>query len=60
MPMILLCETTLRYVHLQLSTLTQLVANGIANGEVKPLPITIFPRNKMEEAFRYLAAGKIS
>ena len=42
---------------LQLAELNQLVADGIASGEVKPLPVTVFPRTEIEEAFRYMASG---
>lgn len=30
---------------------------GIANGEVQPLPWTVFSRSKPQDAFRYLAGG---
>lgn len=42
---------------MQLAELNQLVAEGIASGEVKPLPVTVFQRNQIEEAFRYMASG---
>ena len=42
---------------LQLAELNQLVADGLASGEVKPLPVTVFPRTEIEEAFRYMASG---
>jgi hypothetical protein len=31
---------------------------GIASGEVQPLPWTAFARSKAQDAFRYLAGGK--
>ena len=34
-----------------------LLKEGIASGEVQPLPWTVFARSKAEEAFRYLAQG---
>lgn len=36
----------------------RLLAEGIMNGTVKPLPTTVFDMNKAEEAFRYMAHGK--
>ena len=30
---------------------------GIESGEVKPLPWTVFSRDKAQDAFRYLAGG---
>ncbi|XP_025018650.1 fatty acid synthase-like [Tetranychus urticae] len=35
-----------------------MIENGIKTGEVKPLPITIFESDQIEEAFRYMASGK--
>lgn len=35
-----------------------LVMNGIRDGTVKPLPRTIFDREQVEEAFRYMSSGK--
>lgn len=43
---------------LQLAALNQLVTDGIASGEVKPLPVTVYNRTEVEEAFRYLASGQ--
>jgi fatty acid synthase len=45
---------------LQLAELTQLVADGIRSGEVRPLPVTIFARTQIEEAFRFMASGNSS
>ena len=42
---------------LQLPALNKLVTEGLASGEVQPLPVTIFPRTETEEAFRYMASG---
>uniref|UniRef100_A0A6P7GXN3 Fatty acid synthase-like n=1 Tax=Diabrotica virgifera virgifera TaxID=50390 RepID=A0A6P7GXN3_DIAVI len=36
----------------------QLVANGIADGVVKPLPSVLFEESQIESAFRFLASGK--
>ena len=44
----------------QLAELNALVAAGLASGEVKPLPVTVYPRTEVEEAFRYLASGGCS
>ncbi|ALC38282.1 v-2-k05816, partial [Drosophila busckii] len=35
-----------------------LVAEGIQNGAVQPLPITLFTDQEIEKAFRYMASGK--
>uniref|UniRef100_A0A5S6QNC3 Fatty acid synthase n=1 Tax=Trichuris muris TaxID=70415 RepID=A0A5S6QNC3_TRIMR len=35
-----------------------LLAKGIAEGLVRPLPMTIFPHSRVEEAFRFMATGK--
>ena len=45
---------------MQLAALNQLVTDGIASGEVKPLPVTVYSRTETEEAFRYLASGYCS
>ena len=44
---------------MQLSALNKLVSEGLANGEVKPLPLTVFLRTNVEEAFRFLAGGTL-
>ena len=44
---------------LQLPELNALVAAGLKSGEVRPLPITVFKRDEIEEAFRYLAGGEL-
>ena len=44
---------------MQLAELNALVAAGLASGEVKPLPVTVYPRTEVEEAFRYLASGEL-
>ena len=36
----------------------QLVAEGIQTGIVRPLDTTIFQRDELEEAFRYMSQGK--
>ena len=47
------------YSFAQLAELNQYVTDGLASGEVKPLPVTIFPRTDIEEAFRYMASGML-
>ncbi|XP_077406429.1 fatty acid synthase-like [Vanacampus margaritifer] len=37
---------------------SQLLQEGIAGGVVQPLKTTVFERNQVEEAFRYMAQGK--
>ncbi|KAG7491726.1 hypothetical protein MATL_G00007310 [Megalops atlanticus] len=37
---------------------SQLLKDGIAGGVVQPLRTTVFERNQVEEAFRYMAQGK--
>ncbi|CAG2054468.1 unnamed protein product [Timema podura] len=39
-------------------TLHQYLTEGIKNGAVRPLTRTSFPSNEVEQAFRYMAAGK--
>ncbi|XP_063374586.1 fatty acid synthase-like [Cydia amplana] len=34
------------------------VAEGIAAGVVRPLPVTVYGENQIEQAFRYMATGK--
>lgn len=38
--------------------LGKLMEEGIRNGAVRPLPSTVFSEDQIEEAFRYMAAGK--
>ncbi|KRX40198.1 Fatty acid synthase [Trichinella murrelli] len=40
------------------SEVSRLLVKGIADGIVKPLPASVFPHGKAEDAFRYMAAGK--
>lgn len=35
-----------------------MVNDGIATGAVRPLSRTVFDRDDVEQAFRYMAAGK--
>ena len=42
---------------LQLEALNALVTQGLTSGEVRPLPVTAFPRTGIEEACRFLASG---
>lgn len=37
---------------------SELLKAGIANGVVQPLRTTVFERNQVEDAFRYMAQGK--
>ncbi|PNF24834.1 hypothetical protein B7P43_G15086 [Cryptotermes secundus] len=39
-------------------TLHDVVAQGISAGVVQPLPRTVFPHSKVEQAFRYMTTGK--
>jgi len=36
----------------------QLLIEGINSGVVKPLPRTVFDKEQVEEAFRYMSTGK--
>ncbi|XP_023313670.1 fatty acid synthase-like [Trichogramma pretiosum] len=38
--------------------LRDIMAVGLKNGAIKPLTRTVFPKDQMEAAFRYMAAGK--
>lgn len=38
--------------------LSEMLKLGIQNGEVQPLPYTVFKRNEVENAFRFMASGK--
>ena len=40
------------------SEVSRLVQDGIENGAVMPLRSTVFDRDELEDAFRYMAAGK--
>jgi hypothetical protein len=35
----------------------RLLAEGVASGEVVPLPLNVFQRERAADAFRFLAAG---
>lgn len=37
---------------------SELLKKGIAGGVVQPLRTTVFERNQVEDAFRYMAQGK--
>jgi len=39
-------------------TVHSLVSNGIQDGTVKPLEMTVFERDDIESAFRFMAHGK--
>ncbi|KAK9803549.1 hypothetical protein WJX73_007935 [Symbiochloris irregularis] len=41
----------------ELEDLNKLVSEGLISGEVRPLPVTVYPRTHIEEAFRFLASG---
>ena len=47
------------YSRLQLAELNALVTEGLKSGEVRPLPVTIFPRTEVEEAFRFMSGGRV-
>lgn len=38
--------------------IVELVNEGIANGAVRPLPATVFDKQQVEQAFRFMATGK--
>lgn len=38
--------------------LHRIMTEGLQSGEVRPLPFSIFPRDEMETAFRFLTKGK--
>jgi hypothetical protein len=42
---------------MQVWEMHRLLNEGIASGEVQPLPWTVFARSKAQDAFRYLAGG---
>jgi len=39
-------------------TVRDLVSSGIRDGTVKPLPTTVFDRDDIDAAFRFMAQGK--
>jgi fatty acid synthase len=39
-------------------TVSNLMLAGIENGAVKPLPTTVFDKDDLEGAFRFMAQGK--
>nr|CAD7440129.1 unnamed protein product [Timema bartmani] len=44
--------------HADLKILKTLMENGIKSGVVQPLPATVFNKTEIEQAFRYMAAGR--
>ena len=42
---------------LQAWEVNRLLAEGVASGEVVPLPLNVFPKEQAPDAFRFLAAG---
>lgn len=36
----------------------RLVSEGIENGAVRPLPLTVYSEKQIEQAFRFMATGK--
>ncbi|XP_055691136.1 fatty acid synthase-like [Lutzomyia longipalpis] len=40
------------------SKIAELIRDGIESGAVRPLPMTVFGKEQVEEAFRYMASGK--
>lgn len=41
-----------------IKTVVDLVADGIKNGAVRPLPTSVFNEKQVEQAFRFMASGK--
>nr|XP_012219068.1 PREDICTED: LOW QUALITY PROTEIN: fatty acid synthase-like [Linepithema humile] len=44
--------------HKNKSRLSKLMAEGLKNGNIKPIQTTVFPKMEIEAAFRYMASGK--
>lgn len=40
------------------SLLCKMVSDGLKNGSIKPIQVKVFPKTKIEEAFRFMASGK--
>ncbi len=36
------------------------MAEGLASGEVVPLPLSIFPKERAADAFRFMAGGALA
>lgn len=46
------------HAHSQVAELHRLVSEGIASGEVTPLPFTAFSGARVQDAFEYLVPGE--
>lgn len=46
------------YRHPEVLKFSELMKEGIRNGAVRPLQVTVFSEQQMEQGFRYMAAGK--
>lgn len=44
--------------HEVMAEIVRLVSEGIESGAVRPLPVTVFSENQVEQAFRFMASGK--
>ncbi|XP_071556237.1 fatty acid synthase-like [Temnothorax nylanderi] len=44
--------------HKYKSLLSKMVADGLEDGTIKPIQVTVFSKTEIEEAFRYMASGK--
>lgn len=44
-------------IYMQVWNAHKHLMDGIASGEVQPLPWTVFSRDKAQDAFRFLAGG---
>ncbi len=47
-----------KFILKQKNLINNLLKMGIVNGVVKPLPRTVFDRDNVEKAFRYMSSGK--
>ena len=50
----------MRKLRLQVWEAHKHLNEGIASGEVHPLPWTVYSRDRAQEAFRFLAGGEIT
>jgi len=54
----ILLENIFLGYHKHKSLLSKMMANGLKNWIVKPLQVKVFPKSKIEAAFRYMSSGK--
>ncbi len=47
-----------KFILKQKKLINHLLKMGIVDGVVKPLPRTVFDRDNVEKAFRYMSSGK--